>query len=130
MKKIVFIVEKTNDGFSAYALDKSIAVGTSGSSMTELKGNIVDAYNSYADEMGVEEASIDEIQIQLDVPQFFEFYKVINASALGGLIGMDKTLISQYVNGHKKPGPKQVYKILSGIRQLGKELFELDLSVS
>lgn len=130
MKKITFIVEKTNDGFSAYALDKNIAVGTSGSSMSELKANIVDAYNTYADEMDTEEVSIDHIQIQLDVPQFFEFYKIINASALGHMIGMDKTLISQYVNGHKKPGAKQIDRILSGIRQLGKELCELDLSVS
>jgi len=94
------------------------------------QGNIVDAYNSYADETGIEEVSIDNIQIQLDVPQFFEFYKVINASTLGNMIGMDKTLISQYVNGHKKPGPKQIGKILSGIKQLGKELYELDLAIS
>lgn len=128
MKKIVFVVEKTSDGFSAYALDEDIAVGTSASSMMELKQNILDAYNTYADLENITEAVIDDIQIQLDVPQFFDFYNVINASALGSRIGMDKTLISQYVNGHKKPGKKQIERIIQGIRELGEELSSLELA--
>lgn len=129
MSKIVFIVEKTNDGFSAFAESEDLPVATSGDTMTELKINIVDAYNSYAEIKGLKEVTIDEITIQLDLPQLFEFYKEINASALGSRIGMDKTLISQYVNGHKKPGTKQVSKILEGIKQLGNELASLELSI-
>ncbi len=128
MKKIVFVVEKTLDGFSAYALDDDISVGTSANSMSELKQNIVDAYNSYAEMEGVEDVSLHDIKIQLDIPQLFKFYNEINASALGSRIGMDKTLISQYVNGHKVPGKKQVEKIIAGIRQLGDELSSLELA--
>ncbi len=128
MKKIVFVVEKTSDGFSAYALDDGIAVGTSANNISELKTNIVDAYNSYAEMEGKKQVSIDDIQIQLDVPQFFDYYNIINASALGARIGMDKTLISQYVNGHKTPGPRQIQKILNGIKQLGEELSSLELA--
>lgn len=128
MKKIVFVVEKTSDGFSAYALDDDIAVGTSADSMAELKTNIVDAYNSYAELEGLKEAVYEDIQIQLDIPQLFKFYNEINASALGNRIGMDKTLISQYVNGHKIPGKKQIEKIIAGIRQLGEELSSLELA--
>ena len=130
MKKIEFIVEKTNDGFSAYAVDDKIAVATSGDNFTELKANILDAYNSYAEFKELKQASSNDISILLDIPQFFQFYKVINASALGAKIGMDKTLISQYVNGHKKPSPKQVNKILNGIRQIGKELSSIDLAMA
>lgn len=129
MSKIVFIVEKTNDGFSAFAESEEWPIATSGDTMAELKINIVDAYNSYAEIKGLKEITIDEITIQLDLPQLFEFYKEINASALGARIGMDKTLISQYVNGHKKPGIKQVSKILEGIKQLGNELASLELSI-
>ena len=43
-------------------------------------------------------------------------------------LGMDKTLLSQYVNGHKKPGPKQVKRIMDGIKQLGSELSSLELT--
>ncbi len=128
MKKIVFIVEKTSDGFSAYADDDNIPASTSADTMAELRTNILDAYNSVAELKGLSEASIEDINIQLDLPQFFDYYKIINASALGSRIGMDKTLLSQYVNGHKKAGPKQVQRILNGIRQLGSELSSLELA--
>ncbi len=129
MSKIIFIVEKTTDGFSAFAESEKVPVATSSDTMAELKINIVDAYNSYAEIKDLKEVTIDDIQIQLDLHQLFDFYKEINASALGSRIGMDKTLISQYVNGHKKPGSKQVAKILEGIKQLGNELASLELSV-
>ena len=128
MKKIVFIIEKTSDGFSAYAEDDNIHAATSGDTVAELRTNIVDAYNSYAEIKGWPESTIDDITIQLDLPQFFEYYKVINASALGAIIGMDKTLLNQYVNGHKKAGPKQVQRILTGIKRLGAELSSLELA--
>ena len=128
MKKIVFIVEKTSDGFSAYAEDDNIHAATSADTMAELRTNIVDAYNSVAELKGIPEVTLEEINIQLDLPQFFDYYKIINASALGSRIGMDKTLLSQYVNGHKKAGPKQVQKILNGIKQLGRELSSLELA--
>jgi transcriptional regulator with XRE-family HTH domain len=76
----------------------------------------------------LKELSLDDFSIQLDLPQFFDYYKIINASALGSRIGMDKTLLSQYVNGHKKPSHKQVEKIMNGIKQLGNELASLELS--
>lgn len=127
MTKIVFIVEKTNNGYSAYALEDSVAVATSADTMHELKQNILDAYNTYAEENDLKEVVLDDIVIRLDVPQFFEFYNIINASALGSRIGMDKTLISQYVNGHKKPGQKQINKIVHAIKELGEELSSLEL---
>ena len=128
MKKIVFIVEKTDTGFSAYAEDDNIPAATTADTMAELRVNTVDAYNSIAELKGLPEVTIDEINIQLDLPQFFDYYKVINASALGARIGMDKTLLSQYVNGHKKAGPKQIQRIMNGIKQLGSELSSLEIA--
>jgi len=128
MKKIVFIVEKTCDGFSAYAENDNIPAATSADTMAELRTNIVDAYNSVAEIKNLQEVTIDDINIQLDLPQFFDYYNVINASALGIRIGMDKTLLSQYINGHKKAGPKQMQRILDGIKQLGSELSSLEFA--
>jgi len=130
MSKIEFIVEKTKDGFSAYASDEDLPIGTSGDDVTELKENILDAYNSYAEIKDLKEITIDDIVIKLDVKQFFDYFKIINASALGTKIGMDKSLISQYANGHKTPGPKQIEKIMNGIKQLGQELSSLNLSIT
>ncbi|PYF75059.1 XRE family transcriptional regulator [Pedobacter nutrimenti] len=130
MKRIVFIVEKTSTGYSAYAKDfENIPAGTTGDTMTELRTNIVDAYNSVAEFKGWPEVTIDEITVQLDLPQFFQFYNVINISALSVRIGMSNTLLSQYIHGQKKAGPKQIARIMTGIKDLGKELASLEIAV-
>jgi predicted transcriptional regulator len=56
------------------------------------------------------------------------FYKEINASALGKRIGMHKSLISEYVNGKRKPSEKQVQKILGDVKELAKKLSALNLA--
>jgi hypothetical protein len=50
---------------------------------------------------------------------------IINAKFLAEKIGMNPTLLSQYVQGRKKPSETQTEKILSGIHQIGKELSEI-----
>jgi predicted RNase H-like HicB family nuclease len=126
MKKINLIVEKTSTGFSAYAED--LPVFTTGASITELKSNIVEAINLYHEEVQGKNITEADININLDLPQFFEYYKVINAKALSARVGMNQSLLAQYIGGQKKPSVKQVEKILIGIRELGKELTELELS--
>ncbi|RYU91169.1 XRE family transcriptional regulator [Mucilaginibacter terrigena] len=125
MKKINLIVEKTSTGFSAYAED--LPVFTTGKSMTELKSNILEATNLYQEEVGGDAISLNDINITLDLPQFFDYFKVINAKALSERVGMNQSLLAQYVGGQKKPSVKQVEKILLGIRELGKELTELQI---
>ncbi len=129
MKSIIFIVGKTQTGFDAYREEAgNNLIATTGSNMIELKENILEAYNLYLSDSKVPAISIDQITFQYDLPSFFEFYKEINASALGKRIGMHKSLISEYVNGKRKPSEKQVKKILGGVKELAKELSELDLA--
>jgi DNA-binding transcriptional regulator YdaS (Cro superfamily) len=71
--------------------------------------------------------SHNDIQFEIDFQQFFRYYKVLNAKHLAEKIGMNPTLLSQYVKGHKKPSPKQTERILEGIHQVGKELSEINL---
>jgi hypothetical protein len=40
---------------------------------------------------------------------------------------MNPTLLSQYVQGHKKPSAKQTEKILDGIHKIGQELSDVNL---
>jgi hypothetical protein len=40
---------------------------------------------------------------------------------------MNESLLSQYVQGRKRPSEKQTDKILQGINQIGKELSEINL---
>ena len=128
MKKIIFVVEKTSDGYSAYSKDwEKMPVGTIGDNYQDLRKNLVDAIDTYYDAYGInKKASLGDFELQMDLAQFFDFYKVINASDLGERIGMNKSLLYQYVNGQKTPSNKQVNKILSGIKELGKELSAID----
>ncbi len=62
------------------------------------------------------------MKITLDLPKFFEFYKVINAKALSERIGINQSLLAQYIKGIKKPSPNQTQRILKGVQEVGKEL--------
>ncbi len=117
--KITMIVEKTNTGYSAYA--EKYPVFTVGKSLNELKANILEAVNLFLKKSG-NSVTENDLKIVLDLPQFFEFYKVINAKALSERIGMNQSLLAQYIKGIKKPSASQINRILKGVRQVGKEL--------
>jgi len=123
-KKIIMTVEKTDTGFSAYAVD--YAIFTTGKSIPELINSVYEATEFYFEE---EKVKVDpnDIRFEIDFKQFFKYYKVINAKFLAEKIGMNATLLSQYVSGTKKPSPKQTEKILSGIHQIGQELSGINL---
>jgi hypothetical protein len=109
MKTIEFIIGKTQTGFDAYREEPgNNLIATTGANISELKTNIVEAYNLYLQEKTDPPIVADQITFKYDIPSFFEFYKEINASALGKRIGMHKSLLSEYVNGKRKPSDKQV----------------------
>lgn len=124
-RKIAVTVERTGDGYSAFANDYGIM--TVGETFTELKDNILEAVNLYLEETGKKPIAEDGLQITLDLHQFFSFFKVINASALASRVGMPQSLLAQYVSGKKKPSPKQVTRILNGVKEVGRELAALEL---
>lgn len=124
--KIEVTVEKTRTGYSAYA--EKFPVFSVGKSLEELKSNILEALNLYLDRRArsVEE---EDLRIMLNLQQFFEFYKVINAKALSERIGMNQSLLAQYIKGLKKPSPKQASRIFKGIQQVGKELASIQFII-
>jgi len=124
MKKITMTVEKTKTGFSAFSADYPIF--TTGQSIPELINNTYEATEFYFEEEKVKVKPTD-IAFEIDFKQFFKFYKVLNAKFLAEKIGMNATLLSQYVSGTKKPSSKQTEKILSGIHQIGQELSGINL---
>ena len=123
-KKITLIVEKTNTGFSAYS--DNYPIFTTGQSIPELINSAYEPTEFYFEEENIK-VEPNDIKFEIDFKQFFKYYKVINAKFLAEKIGMNATLLSQYVSGTKKPSPKQTEKILSGIHQIGQELSEINL---
>ena len=131
MKKITFIVEKDENGFSAYAEDfGKHSIVTMGHDLQQLKANILDAVNLQSTHNGKTLAGPDDIALKYDMPSFFHLYDLINSKALAKRIGMSQSLLSQYTNGIKPASEKQVQKVFEGIKQLGKELYEMDYSFS
>ncbi len=123
-KKIVMIVEKTDTGFSAFAEDSPIY--TTGKSIGELMDNALEATSLHFEEEEISVAK-DNIKFEIDFKQFFQYYKILNAKLIAAKIGMNPTLLSQYVKGHKKPSEAQKDKIVDAIHQIGKELSEINL---
>jgi len=123
-KKIQMIVERTETGFSAYS--EQFPIFTTGKSIPELVNHAYEAVALFFEDQEVK-VSPDSVQFEIDFKQFFQYYKVLNSKFLAEKIGMNPTLLSQYVQGHKKPSSRQTGKILSGIHQIGQELSEISL---
>jgi predicted RNase H-like HicB family nuclease len=123
-RKIDVTIEKTDTGYSAFA--DELNVFTTANDISSLHQNLIEGINLYFEEKGyfVEE---DNIRLHLDLKQFFRYYKVLNAKFLASRIGMNPTLLSQYVRGNKRPSSKQTNKIIKGIQSIGKELMDIEL---
>ncbi len=126
--KIKVIIEKTNDGFSAYAEKVSLPVGTMGDSIEEIRKKMIDALNLHQKHHHKSLVKESDLDFQFDLASFFAYYKVINAKALGVRIGMHQSLLAQYISGKKKPSTRQVERIMEGIQEVAHELLKLKIA--
>ncbi len=122
-QKLKILVEKTDTGFSAFS--EELPIYTTGKTVPELTNNVLEAAQLYFEDEY--EVSHGDLSFEIDFAQFFQYYKVLNAKFLAEKIGMNPTLLSQYVKGRKKPSRRQAEKILTGIHQIGQELAEVNL---
>ena len=122
--KINITVIKEDTGYSAHSSVRTKFIATVGETFEELKTNILEAVNlAFEDNDFV--YGIAEIKFSFDLESFFDFYRVINAKALSERIGMNQSLLAQYINGNKKPSNTQTKRILHGVQQIGRELSEI-----
>lgn len=124
LEKVGIIIEKTRTGFSAFAID--IPIYTTGKNIAELIGNANEATQLYYEE-DKRASSKFIIQYQIDFKQFFQYYRVLNAKVIAEKIGMNPTLLSQYVQGKKKPSQLQTERIINAIHEIGVELSSINL---
>ncbi len=132
MKTIIVILEKSEGNYSAYipALEGCIATGES---LQEVKQNIEEAVEFHLDGMKKEGLDIPEVfqndytyVYKIDIESLFEWFSgVLTKSGISKLTGMNQSLVSQYANGMKKPGPKQTKKIEEAIHSFGEELLSI-----
>ncbi len=123
--KVTTNIIKERKGYSAYALIKHNAVFSEGKTLEKIKLNFLDALNLTFSDKGLV-YTLNDIEFQYDLASFFEQYKIINAKALSENIGMNQSLLSQYIRGIKTPSSAQRGRILNGIKLLGKELTRVE----
>ena len=123
-KKLPVVVMKEKTGYSATIDIDDIFIGTEAETFNELKDNLLEAVNLAFEDKRVE-YSLNDMQLDFDLASFFSYYQVINAKALSERIGMNQSLLAQYINGIKKPSRAQKIRILEGIHQIGRELTEV-----
>ena len=122
--KITVKILKEEKGYGATSRIGEKFIATCGDTFDELKEMILDAVNLAFEEEGFV-YTFEEIDLIYDMESFFAFYKVINAKALSERIGMNQSLLSQYISGIKKPSGRQAHRILQGVHQIGRELLEV-----
>lgn len=123
-RKVRVVVVKEDVGYSATTQIGNNFVGTEADTFEELKDNLLKALNFTFEDIG-KEHTLDDLAFEFDLESFFAFYKVINAKALSERIGMNQSLLAQYIKGIKKPSPAQTTRILNGVHQIGRELTEV-----
>ena len=123
-RKVNVKVIKESVGYSATSTIGRNFVSTEADSFEKLKAGFLDALNFTFENQSLEYL-LEDLRFNFDLESFFDFYRVINAKALSERIGMNQSLLAQYIKGIKKPSPAQTRRILTGVQQIGKELTEV-----
>jgi hypothetical protein len=123
--KIKLTIIKEEKGYTATGQWKDRSLITCGDTWEELQNMIIDMLNLVFEDLGYKYA-IQEVEFTYDLPSFFDFYKVLNVSALSKQINMPQSLLAQYISGKKKPSATQKARILKGVQQVGRELMEIN----
>lgn len=127
-------IEKQSDGtYIAYnTTDEKVQLIGTGDTVKEAKedffNTIEEVKQSYVD-LGDEMPAClsEDVEFRFDISSLFEYYSMLNVSALGRYLGINDSLMRQYRSGSAQISDKQLEKIEAGIHRLGTELATLRL---
>jgi predicted RNase H-like HicB family nuclease len=128
-------IEKQSDGtYIAYNTDDNTKVqliGT-GNSVKEAKQDFIESkkwmtegYKEDGEQVPPE--LYEEVVFRFDLSSLFEYYNMLNVSALARYLGINPSLMRQYKKGDTYISDAQLAKIESGIKALGKDLAAISL---
>jgi len=126
---ITVVIEKTETGFSAYAVDFS-GMATVGETFSELKENIQEVFEMQIEYLQENDPSIKqenfEINYNIDLEQFFEYFSVINKTAFAERYAkVNPSLFRQYTKGLTSLSSDKLKQISDGLHKLADELNDL-----
>lgn len=118
MQTVHFPVQKTGTGYCAYAEDYSILA--TGKTIKVLQQEAEELLTASCEVQGVDRSEYT-ILYTYDFPSLVAATR-LNVDALSSLTGLNASLMSQYLSGKKKPGPKQKQRIEAGVKQYARML--------
>ena len=88
------------------------------------KDEFIKAWNEYFDEDIHISSFFDTTEPDMNNPiaDIFHRFPQLNVSEVARTIGINKSLLSRYIYGIKKPSQQRADQIISTIRQLGREM--------
>ncbi|PXY39300.1 HicB family protein [Flavobacterium cheongpyeongense] len=132
MRAIKIIIEKTDNLFSAYAVNVE-GIYAGGETVEEVKKSVLDSirlikeYNTSENIPTVLKGDY-EIVYQFDTVSLLSYYKgVFTNSALERITGINQKQIQHYASGHRKPNEATTKKIETALHKLGEELLAVKL---
>lgn len=132
MEKIIIVIEKSADHFSAYA-DNCDGIYGAGDSIQAVKDSIHEAIRLIKSELPATQwpdAIKGEyvLEFKLDVQSFLEYYSgILSLSGLEKITGVNKKQLSNYLNNKAKPRKQQADRISNGLHRFANELLSITL---
>ena len=127
MKKMLdVIVETGKDGFGCFVANGSGLTTTfvgQGKTARLAIQDFLQAYREVSDISMEEHEDFPELEFNFifDIGAFFNYYP-LSVSAFARYIGMNESLLRQYVSGAKSPSAKTLARVREGLDSLGKDI--------
>lgn len=126
MKVFRLIIEKGEDGYWGRITEGKNLITSFGETIVELKRNMNEAIELTYENEGSGPPEY-EYELVVDIQEFFRINNYINITTLAEYIGMNSSLLRQYAKGIKFPSIKQVGRIESAVKEIGKQLMRTEL---
>lgn len=125
MEKLLLIVEKSEDGYFGRVNYEDNLIVVDGDDIPTLETQAKEQLHTHHH---LDTSSVI-FELQFDLSALFEYFDILNVTAIARRAGMNASLLRQYRNGQKYPSLKQVQKIEEVIRTIAKELAEVHILV-